>query len=60
MENNPTLPLPVDYQRFPGKMDHTSVVVVRVGDYFSLKKSAKERFLNDTNLRRSFNLNNSN
>ena len=31
MEANPSLKLPSDYKLYPGKMDHTTCVVVRVG-----------------------------
>lgn len=31
MENNPGLKLPSDYKLYPGKMDHTTCVAVRVG-----------------------------
>eukprot|EP01113_Clastostelium_recurvatum_P027817 TRINITY_DN3367_c0_g1_i2.p1 TRINITY_DN3367_c0_g1~~TRINITY_DN3367_c0_g1_i2.p1 ORF type:complete len:497 (+),score=63.64 TRINITY_DN3367_c0_g1_i2:58-1548(+) len=31
MENNPTMKQPVDYKKYPGKMDHTSAMCIRVG-----------------------------
>ena len=31
MENNPSLELPDDYSRYPGKMDHTSCICIKVG-----------------------------
>eukprot|EP01091_Cochliopodium_minus_P017988 TRINITY_DN7201_c0_g1_i1.p1 TRINITY_DN7201_c0_g1~~TRINITY_DN7201_c0_g1_i1.p1 ORF type:complete len:1068 (-),score=372.72 TRINITY_DN7201_c0_g1_i1:14-3217(-) len=60
MENNPTLPLPIDYKNYPGKMDHTSVVVMRLDESFSFKKYSKKNFFNNTHLRRSYNLNHNN
>lgn len=33
MEQNPKEKLPMDYSSFPGKMDHATAVVVRVGDF---------------------------
>ena len=32
MENNPTKRQPTDYKLYPGKMDHTTSVVIKVGD----------------------------
>jgi hypothetical protein len=31
MERNPTIPLPKDFQLYPGKMDHTTCVAFKVG-----------------------------
>ena len=31
MRTNPHLRLPSDYMRYPGKMDHTTILCVRVG-----------------------------
>jgi len=33
MEQNPKEKLPMDYASFPGKMDHATVVVLKVGNY---------------------------
>lgn len=33
MEQNPKEKLPMDYSSFPGKMDHATVIVVRVGEF---------------------------
>ena len=35
MQENPGKRLPNDYNRFPGKMDHTTLVTIRVGEYES-------------------------
>eukprot|EP01128_Nolandella_sp_AFSM9_P000306 TRINITY_DN10475_c0_g1_i1.p1 TRINITY_DN10475_c0_g1~~TRINITY_DN10475_c0_g1_i1.p1 ORF type:complete len:1344 (+),score=264.20 TRINITY_DN10475_c0_g1_i1:27-4034(+) len=34
MEDNPTLPEPADYRDYPGKMDHTTCVCMKVGEMF--------------------------
>ena len=33
MQENPGKRLPNDYTRFPGKMDHTTLIVLKVGEY---------------------------
>jgi len=33
MEQNPNLPLINDYVKYPGKMDHTTCIAFKVGDY---------------------------
>lgn len=33
MEQNPKEKLPMDYESYPGKMDHATSVIVKVGDY---------------------------
>jgi len=42
MENNPGQPLPDDYEKYPGKMDHVTCMVFRVGS-FAQPKSASLR-----------------
>ena len=43
MENNVSQPLPKDYEKYPGKMDHTTCVVFRVGlDSYDVPK---EKFM---------------
>jgi len=32
MVNFPKKKLPIDYKTYPGKMDHTSCICIRVGD----------------------------
>jgi hypothetical protein len=44
MEQNPRDKLPNDYVQYPGKMDHTTCLTIRVGDYEqALLRFAKEK-----------------
>lgn len=38
MEQNPTIPLPKDYNKYPGKMDHTTCVAFKIG-FGEIKKA---------------------
>lgn len=44
MQNNFGKELPRDYEQYPGKMDHTTCVVVRVGNSSWFKKQETKDF----------------